>query len=94
MHGDSDTVFTEIPRFSDDLEAIIADLECELLASLTPEQFSAVQTLVEATRLLTEAQAALDAVPTTGAGAPADPASHVRRYEALPTRTGCAMTAL
>lgn len=48
-----------IPSFPDDLEALIADLECELLMSVTPEQFQVVQRLVRANRLLVEADSLL-----------------------------------
>jgi hypothetical protein len=49
----------EIPSFPDDLEVVIANIECRLLESLTPRQFEMVQHLVEATRLLTEAELTL-----------------------------------
>lgn len=49
----------EVPSFPDDLELIIANIECRLLESLTPRQFEMVQHLVEATRLLTEAELTL-----------------------------------
>jgi hypothetical protein len=53
----------EIPSFTDDLEVIIANIECRLLESLTPRQFEMVQHLVEATRLLTEADLTLGLQP-------------------------------
>jgi hypothetical protein len=49
----------DVPSFPDDLEAIIATIECRLLETLTPRQFSLVEHLVEATRLLTEAELTL-----------------------------------
>ena len=49
----------EIPSFPDDLELIISDIECRLLETLTPRQFEMVQHLMEATRMLTEAELAL-----------------------------------
>jgi hypothetical protein len=49
----------DVPSFPDDLEAIIANIECRLLETLTPQQFSLVEHLVEATRLLTEAELTL-----------------------------------
>lgn len=45
--------------FPDDLEAIVATIECRLLDSLTPKQFEMVQHLVEANRLLVEAELTL-----------------------------------
>jgi hypothetical protein len=51
--------YQEIPSFPDDLEVIIANIECRLLETLTPRQFTMVQHLVEATRMLTEAEMAL-----------------------------------
>lgn len=51
--------FQDVPSFPDDLEAIIANIECRLLETLTPQQFSLVEHLVEATRLLTEAELTL-----------------------------------
>ena len=53
------TQYQEIPSFPDDLEVIIANIECRLLDSLTPRQFMMVQDLVEATRMLTEAELTL-----------------------------------
>ena len=53
------TQYQEIPSFPDDLELIIANIECRLLESLTPRQFEMVQHLVEATRMLTEAELTL-----------------------------------
>jgi hypothetical protein len=49
----------EVPSFPDDLELVIANIECRLLESLTPRQFEMVQHLIEATRLLTEAELTL-----------------------------------
>ena len=51
--------YQEIPSFPDDLELIIANIECRLLETLTPRQFEMVQHLVEATRMLTEAELTL-----------------------------------
>jgi hypothetical protein len=49
----------DIPSFPDQLEVIIANIECRLLETLTPRQFSMVQDLMEATRMLTEAELTL-----------------------------------
>ena len=51
----------DIASFPDELEVIIANIECRLLESLTPQQFTMVQHLMEATRLLTEAELTLGA---------------------------------
>jgi hypothetical protein len=51
--------FSEIPSFPDELEVIVASIECRLLESLTPQQFAMVQHLMEATRMLTEAELTL-----------------------------------
>jgi hypothetical protein len=51
--------FQDVPSFPDDLEATIADIECRLLETLTPQQFSLVEQLVEASRLLVEADLTL-----------------------------------
>jgi hypothetical protein len=51
--------YREIPSFPDDLELIVANIECRLLETLTPQQFTMVQHLMEATRLLTEAELTL-----------------------------------
>jgi hypothetical protein len=51
--------FQDVPSFPDDLEAIIANIECRLLETLTPQQFALVEHLVEASRLLTEAELTL-----------------------------------
>jgi hypothetical protein len=51
--------YQDIPSFPDDLELIIANIECRLLESLTPRQFEMVQHLVEAARMLTEAELTL-----------------------------------
>ena len=51
--------FSEIPSFPDELEVIISNIECRLLESLTPQQFTMVQHLMEATRMLTEAELTL-----------------------------------
>jgi hypothetical protein len=53
------TQYQEIPSFPDQLELIIANIECRLLESLTPQQFEMVQHLTEATRMLTEAELTL-----------------------------------
>jgi hypothetical protein len=53
------TQYQEIPSFPDDLEVIIANIECRLLDTLTPQQFMMVQDLMEATRMLTEAELTL-----------------------------------
>jgi len=53
------TQYQEIPSFPDDLELIIANIECRLLESLTPRQFEMVQHLMEATRVLIEAELTL-----------------------------------
>jgi len=53
------TQYQEIPSFPDDLELIISNIECRLLESLTPRQFEMVQHLMEATRMLTEAELTL-----------------------------------
>ena len=49
--------FQEMPSFPDQLEAVISEIECRLLETLTPQQFQMVQHLVEATQLLTELEA-------------------------------------
>jgi len=49
----------EIPNFPDDLELVVANIECRLLETLSPQQFTMVQHLMEATRLLTEAELTL-----------------------------------
>jgi hypothetical protein len=49
----------EVPSFPDELERIIADIECRLVETLTPPQFALVQQLIEATRLLREAELTL-----------------------------------
>jgi hypothetical protein len=51
--------YREIPSFPDDLELIVSNIECRLLETLTPQQFTMVQHLMEATRLLTEAELTL-----------------------------------
>ena len=51
--------YQEIASFPDELELIISNIECRLLESLTPRQFEMVQHLMEATRLLTEAELTL-----------------------------------
>lgn len=48
------TQFQDFPSIPDQLEAMISDIECRLLDSLTPNQFKLVQHLVEAQVLLTE----------------------------------------
>jgi hypothetical protein len=53
------TQYQDIPSFPDDLEVIIANIECRLLDTLTPQQFMMVQDLMEATRMLTEAELTL-----------------------------------
>ena len=53
------TQYQEVPSFPDDLEMIIASIECRLLETLTPCQFEMVQHLMEATRMLTEAELTL-----------------------------------
>lgn len=53
------TQYQEVPSFPDDLELVIANIECRLLESLTPQQFTMVQHLMEATRMLTEAELTL-----------------------------------
>jgi hypothetical protein len=53
------TQYQDIPSFPDDLELIIANIECRLLETLTPQQFTMVQHLVEASRMLTEAELTL-----------------------------------
>ena len=50
---------TEIVSFVDELEELFASLQCELLDSLSPQQFAMVQRLVEAGQVLTEAQCTL-----------------------------------
>ena len=49
----------EVPSFPDDIELVIANIECRLLESLTPRQFEMVQHLVQASQLLTEAELTL-----------------------------------
>ena len=51
--------YQEVPSFPDQLELIISNIECRLLESLTPRQFEMVQHLVEASRMLTEAELTL-----------------------------------
>ena len=53
------TQYQDIPSFPDDLEVIISNIECRLLETLTPQQFTMVQHLVEASRMLTEAELTL-----------------------------------
>ena len=53
------TQYQDIPSFPDDLELIVANIECRLLETLTPRQFTMVQHLVEASRMLTEAELTL-----------------------------------
>jgi hypothetical protein len=53
------TQYQDVPSFPDDLELIIANIECRLLETLTPQQFTMVQHLMEATRMLTEAELTL-----------------------------------
>ena len=53
------TQYQDIPSFPDQLEVIIANIECRLLDTLTPQQFMMVQDLMEATRMLTEAELTL-----------------------------------
>jgi hypothetical protein len=53
------TQYQEIPSFPDQLEVIIANIECRLMETLSPRQFMMVQDLVEATRMLTEAELTL-----------------------------------
>ena len=55
--------YREIPNFPDDLELIVANIECRLLETLTPQQFTMVQHLMEATRLLTKAELTLGQIP-------------------------------
>ncbi|MCC6173822.1 MAG: hypothetical protein IT305_00850 [Chloroflexi bacterium] len=43
-----------VPNIGDQIELIVCSLECRLLESLTPEQFTLVQQLVDATRILAE----------------------------------------
>jgi hypothetical protein len=50
---------TEIVNFVDDLEELFAGLECELLDTLSPQQFAKVQRLVEAGQVMTEARCML-----------------------------------
>lgn len=53
------TQYQDIPSFPDQLEVIIANIECRLLETLTPQQFMMVQDLMEATRMLTETELTL-----------------------------------
>ena len=53
--------YQELPNVADQLEAIVASIECRLMEALTPQQFEMVQDLMEATRLLTEAELVLGA---------------------------------
>ena len=39
--------YTEIPSFPDELEVIVSNIECRLLESLTPQQFTMVQHLMD-----------------------------------------------
>ena len=57
--------YRDIPNFPDELELIVANIECRLLETLTPQQFTMVQHLMEATRLLTEAELTLAKIPAT-----------------------------
>jgi hypothetical protein len=50
---------TDITNFVDELEELFASLQCELLDSLSPQQFAKVQRLVEAGQVMTEAQCML-----------------------------------
>jgi hypothetical protein len=59
IHPAATTQYQDIPSFPDDLEVIIANIECRLLETLTPSQFTMVQHLVEASRMLTEAELTL-----------------------------------
>ena len=51
----------EAGGFVDKLEHLVAELECRLLETLTPTQFAAVQDLVQAAQILTEARVTLRA---------------------------------
>ncbi len=50
--------YQEFPSFPDQLEAIISNIECRLLETLTPAQFQMVQHLIEATQLLSDLESA------------------------------------
>jgi hypothetical protein len=50
--------YQDFPSFPDQLEAIISNIECRLLDTLTPAQFQMVQHLIEATQLLSELDSA------------------------------------
>ena len=70
---------TEIVSFVDELEELFASLQCELLDSLSPEQFSKVQRLVEAGQVLTEAQCTLGVLASVRSSAPRSTACRPRR---------------
>lgn len=58
-HDQNQAQYQEVPSFPDDLELIIANIECRLLETLTAQQFEMVQHLMEATRMLAEAELTL-----------------------------------
>ncbi len=61
---------TEIVSFVDELEELFASLQCDLLDSLSPEQFAKVQRLVEAGQVLTEAQCMLGVLASVRTSGP------------------------
>lgn len=62
---------TEIVSFVDELEELFASLQCELLDSLSDQQFTKVQRLVEAGRVMTEAQCMLGVLASARSTEPA-----------------------
>ena len=60
----------EIVSFLDRLEETFTSLECQLLDSLSPKEFATVQRLVEAGRLMTEAQYTLGMMALARTSAP------------------------
>jgi len=61
---------TDIVSFVDELEELYASLQCELLDSLSPQQFAKVQRLVEAGQVMTEAQCMLGVLATVRTSEP------------------------
>ena len=82
------TATHEIVNFVDEVEELYASLQCELLDTLTPEQFAKVQRLVEAGQVMTEAQCMLGVLSTMRASEPVR-ASACRTRRAI--RRGIAM---
>ena len=62
---------SNIVNFVDELEELYASLHCQLLDSLTPQQFAKVQRLVEVSRVMTEAQCMLGVLASVRTAEPA-----------------------